>query len=122
MINGISGGNGIMVNNSYSSVPYINNNSNNPMQGMLRLYQSSLQVFDGTSWISFGGAIPTVELNGATQAAINWVQVKMAEESEWRRLAEKHPSVKAALDEANESFDKVRVIATLCKEEDAQVR
>jgi hypothetical protein len=122
MISGITGGKGVVVSNNYTSFPYIPSNQNNPLQGTIRIQNNSLQAFDGTAWISFGGAFPTVELDGSAQAAINWAMQKMNEEAEWKRLAESHPAVKSALNDANEAFDKVRVLATLCKEENAQVR
>ena len=81
MIKSLSPGNGIQIDHGYSSMPYINSNNNNPMQGMLRVSGNDMQVFDGSSWITVGGSFPTISLNGAAQSAILWAQQKMAEEA-----------------------------------------
>ena len=98
-------------------MPYINSNINNPMQGMLRISGNDMQVFDGSSWITVGGAYPSVSLNGAAAAAITWVQEKMAEEASIKELAAKHPAVADALNTINEAYDKLKVIVALTEEE-----
>ena len=117
MIKNIIGGGGIEVAGMYTSMPYVNSNSSNPMQGMLRLHQNDMQVFDGSSWITVGGAYPTISLSGATQTTIAWAQAKMAEEEMIKRLAEKHPAVADAMDTINEAYDKLKVIVALTEEE-----
>ena len=118
MLSGIVPGAGINVSGAYgASLPYINSNTSNPMQGMLRINGSSLQVFDGNSWLSVGTQMPTVELNGAAMSAINWAQTKMAEEAELQALAKKHPAVADALNTVNEAHNKLKVIVALTQEE-----
>jgi hypothetical protein len=117
MIKNISGGNGIQVDGGYYTLPYINQNSQNPMQGMLRISGSDLQVYDGSGWIGIGGAFPTVSLNGAAYSAIHWAQQKMAEEESVKKLAEKHPAVADAVNTINEAYDKLKVVVALVEEE-----
>lgn len=117
MIKSITGGNGIQVDSGFVSLPYINQNSSNPLQGMLRINGSDLQVYDGSSWIMVGGAYPTISLNGSTQSAILWAQQKMAEEENIKRLVEKHPAVADAMNTINEAYDKLKVIVALVEEE-----
>ena len=117
MIKSISSGNGIQVDSGYSSLPYINQNPNNPMTGMLRINGSDMQVFDGGSWINIGGAYPSVSLNGAAYAAVQWAQKKMAEEESIKKLAETHPAVADAMNTINEAYDKLKVIVALTEEE-----
>jgi hypothetical protein len=118
MISGIIPGQGITVSGAYGgALPYINSNSSNPMQGMLRVNGSSMQVFDGSSWLNIGSQLPTVELNGAAMSAINWAQIKMAEEAELQELAKKHPAVADALNAVNEAHNKLKVLVALTQEE-----
>jgi hypothetical protein len=118
MIKSISGGNGVQVDNGYFSFPYINNNnSNNPMLGMLRIHGNDLQVFDGHNWILLGGGYPTISLNGVAQSSIDWVQKKIAEEAKAKELAAKHPAVAEALNAINEAHDKLKVIVALTEED-----
>lgn len=117
MIKNIMGGSGIQVDGMYTTMPYVNSNSSNPMQGMLRLYNNDMQVFDGTSWITISASYPTISLNSATQSAIVWAQAKMVEEEIIKRLAEKHPAVADAMNTINEAYDKLKVIVALTEEE-----
>lgn len=119
MINSITGNNYIVVSNSYSSTPYIHQNSSNPMQGMLRLAGSDMQVFDGTSWISISTSYPSVGLNGVAESAINWALAKMQEEAEFKKLAETSDAVKHAIKEVDLAKERLKIIATLAKEPDA---
>ena len=117
MIRSITAGNGIQVDNGYFSFPYVNQNPSNPMQGMIRISGSDLQAFDGSNWITVGGAYPSISITGAAQAAIAWAQAKMIEEESIKRLAEKHPAVADAMDTINEAYDKLKVVVALTEEE-----
>lgn len=117
MIKSIAAGNGIQVDSGYASFPYINQNSQNPMQGMLRINGSDMQVYDGNGWLSVGGGYPSVSLNGAAYSAILWAQKKMQEEENIKELAAKHPAVADAMNTINEAYDKLKVIVALTEEE-----
>jgi hypothetical protein len=119
MINSITGNNYIVVNHSYSTTPYVNQNSSNPMQGMLRLNGSDMQVFDGTAWLSISASYPSIGLNGVAESAINWALTKMQEEAEFKKLAETSDAVKHAIEEVNLAKERLKIIATLAKEPDA---
>lgn len=114
MIKGVMGGQGITVSNSYNSFPYVPSNPSNPIQGMVRLHNQDLQVFDGSSWLTLGGAFPSVELSPEVQSVLNWARAKMVEESRVRELAKKHPTVQAALDAVAQAEQELKLIAELC--------
>jgi hypothetical protein len=119
MIKGITSGPGLNVLGGNTSLPYVNmstGNQGNPMQGMLRLHGSDMQVFDGTSWMTLGTSYATVELNGETQTIIEWARKKRNEEAEWEALSKDHPAVKIALDNLERAKQQVKVTATLCKD------
>jgi len=100
MIKGITGSDGLFVENGNTTLPYINQNSNNPMQGMIRIYGTDLQAFDGTAWISLPSSYATVRMDSSITA---WVRDKQAKEAEQKReleylkrRSEEHPSLKKA--------------------------
>lgn len=117
MIKSINGGNGIQVDHGFASLPYINSNPNNPMQGMLRINGTDMQVYDGNGWISIGGAFPSVSINGSAYSAILWAQHKMQEEEKLKELASKHPAVADAMATINEAYDKLKVVVALTEEQ-----
>lgn len=117
MITSIMGGAMIQVDGSYNSIPYVPPNTNNPMQGVMRVNGNNIEVFSGSSWTQLGMSYPTISLNGAAQSVINWAQAKMAEEASIKQLAEKHPAVADAMNTINEAYDKLKVIVALTEEE-----
>jgi hypothetical protein len=117
MMSGMVSGAGIQVDNGMSSMPYVPSNPSNPMQGMLRVNGSSIEVFNGSNWTTISSGYATVSLNGAAQSAINWAQAKMTEEASIRALAEKHPAVADAMNTINEAYDRLKVVVALTEEE-----
>ena len=117
MIKGLMGSDGLFVENSNTSMPYINQNNSNPMQGMIRIFGSELQAFDGTAWITLPSSYATVRMDSSI---ISWVRAKQAKEQEQqqeleylKRRAEQHPSLKKAYEaiiraetELNRGIDK----------------
>lgn len=76
MIKGLMGGQGMVVNGGNTSVPYISMNNTNPSQGMLRIWGSDMQVYDGNNWVTLSTSYATVELNGHTQSLLKWVEAQ----------------------------------------------
>ena len=98
MIKGLLGTQGIKVSGGDTSVPYINQNTINPMTGMVRVWGSDMQVFDGTSWLNMNSSYATVSLDPELQVLLDWVRRKMVEEQDLQSLMEKHPGLKDAKD------------------------
>jgi len=111
------GSDGVFVENGNTSLPYINQNSNNPMQGMIRISGTELQAFDGTAWINLPSSYATVRMDSSI---VSWVRDKQTKEAEQKkeleylkRRAEEHPSLKKAYEaiiraetELNRGIDK----------------
>jgi hypothetical protein len=89
-------------------MPYVAQNANNPMQGMLRISGNDLQVFDGSTWIHVGGGYPSVSLNGVAQAAVDWATKKQQEEQELAELCKQHPGVA-------EAYERLQILKALTK-------
>jgi len=102
------GGNGLNVNGGNTSVPYVNQNNSNPMQGMLRIWGSDMQVFDGNSWMNLSASYATVELNGETQTILQWARDQRDRELARARLIENNPALEnayKAILRAEQNFD-----------------
>jgi hypothetical protein len=116
MIKGVMGGAFVNVSGGHSIFPYIPANSNNPIQGMIRIRDSNLEVFDGSSWIVMTTDYTTVELNHSAQSAISWAIKKMQEEAEMEQLASQHPAVKAAYENMKRASEQLKTTIILSKE------
>jgi len=98
MIKGLLGNCGIKVNDGDTSVPYIYPNTIIPMTGMMRVWGTDIQVFDGTSWLNMNSSYATVSLDPESQVLLAWARRKMLEEQDLPSLMEKHPGLKDAKD------------------------
>jgi hypothetical protein len=108
MIKGLMGGSGLNVNGGNTSVPYVNQNISNPMQGILRLSGSDMQVFDGSNWITLSTSYATVELNGDSQALMQWAREQRDKQAKREQLIKNNPAlVRAhqAIQRAEDNFD-----------------
>lgn len=96
MIKGLQGSASVVVNGGNTSVPYVNQNNSNPMQGMIRVWGTDMQVFDGTAWISMTTSYATVGLNPTVEEVIDWGRRKMQEEKDIHERMKRHPGLKSA--------------------------
>ena len=101
MIKGLMGSNGIAVNGGNTSLQYVNQNVSNPMQGMIRVWGTDMQVFEGTSWTTIQTSYATVELDTETKMLLEWAKTKKRDEEMLLTLPSDHPSVKAAKQNLN---------------------
>jgi hypothetical protein len=101
MIKGLMGSKGVNVVGGNNSLQYINQNTNNPMQGMVRVWGTDLQVFDGSMWQSIQSSYATVELDAETQSMLQWIRKKQDEEREIEALSQDHPAVRIAKENLN---------------------
>jgi hypothetical protein len=76
MIKGLQGTIGVTVNGGMNSLPYIAPNNNNPVQGMIRINNTDLEVFNGTGWQSLPSSYATVSLDQDTQDLLQWARTQ----------------------------------------------
>ena len=108
MIKGIMGNKGVIVSGGDVSTPYINNNSSNPIQGMIRLWGNDFQVFDGTAWIQLASSYATVSLDQDTQDLLQWARTQRQLERNRATLIENNPALEKAYKavlRAEQNFD-----------------
>ena len=106
-----------IVSAGNTGVPYINQNINNPMQGMIRVSGNDMQVFDGTSWIIMSTSYASVGLTNDAEALLDWARQKRADEADTMKLAETNPTIKSLLDEMHKYKNQIEMVKILMKDE-----
>ena len=121
MIKNITPGTGITVNNGHSSWPSFYNSigsTGNNLVGQMRYNGGSqtIEVYDGTVWLTLSSSFPTVDLAPHVQVVVAWAQTKMAEEARIKELAAKHPAVADAVSAVAQAEEQLRIVAALVQE------
>ena len=111
MIKGIMGNKGVTVNGGDVSTPYINNNSSNPIQGMLRLWGNDFQVFDGNIWVQLASSYATVSLDQETQDLLLWARAQRTMAMNRLTLAQNNPALMKALESLKRAEDNFELLA-----------
>lgn len=115
MIKGLMGDAYVHVSGGDTAVPYVTQNTNNPMQGIVRINGNLLETFDGSRWVQINSSYATVTLTGTYQAAMNWVIDKMTEEQRMKALAAQHPAIADLVDAVDRAQEQLRMTAALVK-------
>jgi len=108
MIKGLQGSAGLTVNGGMNSLPYIPPNNNNPVQGMIRINNTDLEVFNGTGWQSLPSSYATVSLDQETQDLLLWARTQRQLEMNRATLIENNPALEnayKAILRAEQNFD-----------------
>jgi hypothetical protein len=121
MIKGLMGGNGLNVNGGNTSVPYVNQNNTNPMQGMLRIWGSDMQVYDGNNWMNISSSYATVELNGESQSIMQWAREQRNRQIEREQLVKKNPALQKAWDNIERAEANFDILAKFVEHDDTGV-
>ena len=118
MIKGLaSGSKYTVVSGGNTSVPYVNQNTNNPIQGMIRISGNDLQVFDGASWIVMNTSYATVGLTSEAESLLDCARKKRNEEMELEALASTNPTIKDLLNTIKQKEEQIQIVRTLIKQE-----
>ena len=96
MIKGLMGTCGVTVSAGNTTVPYINQNHSNPMQGMIRVWGSDMQVFDGTAWMNLSTSYATVTLDQDILDIIQWARTQRQMAMNRLTLAQNNPALENA--------------------------
>jgi len=117
MIKTINAGRHIEVSNGHVSGPYINTTYGQPMTGMVRYNNNSLETYDGTSWHKLGEAYPMISLTQSATAAIDWAMKEMEFEAQLEKMSEGHPAVKAAHENLRRASEQLKATIILSRDE-----
>jgi hypothetical protein len=116
MIKGLTGTCGVTVSGGNTALPYVNQNPNNPMQGMLRINMSELEVFTGSNWQQVPSSYATVSMDQDVLDIVQWARKKRDEEMVWKSLANDNKAVKIALDNLEQARQQLDITAKLARE------
>lgn len=108
MIKGLNGGPGVVVSFGNTSLPYVNQNSSNSFQGIMRIMGSDIQYFDNGAWISISSSYASVELDGDTVELLNWARQERERSRVRESRIKNHPALQKAFDaiqKATDNFD-----------------
>jgi hypothetical protein len=100
MIKGLTGADGVFVENGNNSLPYHSPSQGDSFSGVLRLNGTDIQYYSNGSWINLPTSYATVRMDSSITS---WVREKQAREQEQKkeleylkRRSEEHPSLKKA--------------------------
>lgn len=96
MIKGLTNGSGISVAGGNTTLPYVPMNNENPIQGMMRVWGTDIQVFNGSSWTDINASYATITLDTNSLDLLNWAKKKKMEEEVLISLPSDNPAVKIA--------------------------
>jgi hypothetical protein len=108
MIKGLMGNGGITVSCGNTSVPYVNPNDSIPMQGMMRVWGTEIQVYSGTAWMTINASYATVSLDQDSQDLLQWARSQRQLDMNRKTLIENNPALQKAYEavkRAEENFD-----------------
>ncbi len=118
MIKGIAPmGKYTVVSGGNTSVPYVNQNINSPVQGMIRINGTDMQVLDGVGWTTMNTSYASVGLSPDAEVLLDWAKKKRDEEIEIDLLAAANPTIKNLLEQIKEKEDQIQMVMTLIKKE-----
>ena len=118
MIKGLASiGKYTIVSAGNTSVPYINQNINNPMQGMIRVWGTDMQVFDGTTWVVMNTSYSSVGLTPDAESLLDWARQKRQEELELEVLANSNPTIKDLMETIKQKQEQISIVKALIKKE-----
>lgn len=107
----------IVVSGGRGYSPYVPANMC-PAQGSLSSDSSgNMKVYDGHSWLSFGGGAISIDLGATAIGILEWAEKKMAEEQELAVLVSTNPTIKSIVDEMNKYKNQIEMIKILMKDE-----
>jgi hypothetical protein len=108
MIKGLMGTTGVTVAGGTANWPYVPTNSSNPMQGMLRINNSEMEVFNGNAWQTIYGSHGTVSLDQDVLDIIQWARTQRQLEMNRKTLIANNPALEKAyqaIQRAEANFD-----------------
>jgi hypothetical protein len=115
MIKGLQGDSYIVVHGGDNATPYVTQNTQNPMQGMIRINGNIMETFDGSTWIHMSATYATVMLKPEYCVILDWAAKKMQQEKEIQALAEQHPAIADLVDAVDKAQEQLRMTAALVK-------
>jgi hypothetical protein len=123
MIKGLTGVTGITVSGGNTALPYVGHNPNNPMTGMVRINNTELEVFNGTSWQQLPSSYATVSLDQEILDVIQWARTQRTMALNRLHLAQNNPALMKVLTRIKKAEDDFELLAKFVENDlDAELR
>jgi hypothetical protein len=116
MIKGLMGGTNVIVSGGNTSVPYVSQNNSNPMQGMLRIWGSDMQVFDGNNWMNLSTSYATVDLSPESQTLLQWAREQKNKQADRETRIKNNPALQKAFENIKRAEENFELIDALVKD------
>ena len=113
---------GITIAGGNTAVPYIPQISENPIQGMIRIWGSDMQVFTGSGWQTLSTSYATASLDQDILDILAWARKERDKQLEYDRMAKDHPAVKIAYDNFQKSRQQLEVTVKLSQDTTEQIQ
>jgi hypothetical protein len=88
--------------------------------GMVR-YNTNMnimEIYDGQSWKELFTSYASIGLTSEAESLLDWARNKMAEELQYKAIANEHPAVKIALENLERAKQQLDATIILSKEHD----
>ena len=116
MIKGLMGTCGVTVSAGNTSLPYVGPNVNNPMTGMLRINNTDIEVFNGSSWQQLSTSYATVSLDQEILDVIQWARAQRTMAMNRLTLAQNNPALMKALEAVKRAEENFELLSTIAGE------
>jgi hypothetical protein len=106
---------GVTVSGGDTSLPYVSSNSSNPLQGMLRINNTNIEVFTGASWQIVNSSYATVSIDQEVLDVIQWARTQRTMALNRMTIAQNNPALMKALEKlkkAEDDFELLQRIVT----------
>ena len=114
---------GVTVSAGNTSLPYVGPNPNNPMTGMLRINNTDIEVFNGSSWQQLSTSYATVSLDQDILDIIQWARTQRTMALNRMTLAQNNPALMKALEAVKRAEDNFELLAKFVEHDlDAELR
>jgi hypothetical protein len=111
MIKGLMGTCGVTVSGGDTSLPYVNANPSNPLQGMLRINNTNIEVFTGAGWQIVNSSYATVSIDQEVLDVIQWARTQRTMAMNRLTLAQNNPALMNALEKLKKAEDDFELLS-----------
>ena len=111
MIKGLMGTCGVTVSGGDTSLPYVSSNPSNPLQGMLRINNTNIEVFNGNSWQQLSTSYATVSIDQEVLDVIQWARTQRTMALNRMTLAQNNPALMKALEAVKRAEDNFELLS-----------
>ena len=108
---------GVTVSAGNTSVPYVNMDITKPMQGMIRIWGSDMQVFDGSAWITMSTSYATVSIDQEILDVIQWARTQRTMAMNRLTLAQNNPALMKALEAVKRAEDNFEFLSKFVEDD-----